>query len=161
MEVKGLKEWAHDWKPLVSVLSERTFCPRSVLNTSRSRAAFGSLGSHAERGDCSPVGALETHRDGHSTCFVPLEGCCTWLARLYLQMFSGMSAGRGHREYQQCGLCSNDAAGRGPGQVADFRSVVHAKRRLLHLVGRGLRSGLPGGFPLPVPSYSSIPHQKD
>lgn len=96
------------------------------------------------------MGALETHSEGHSTCFVPLEGCCTWLVRLYLQMCSSTSAGRGLREYQQGALCSNDAAGRGPGQEAYFQSLVQAQRRLLHSWEEDSRSGLPCGFPLSV-----------
>jgi hypothetical protein len=132
--VKGLKDWAQDWKP--------SPCGGALLTECVKYTAFsGSIWEPRE--PCrawwlQSVGALETHSDGHSTCFVPLEGCCSWLARLYLQMCSSMSAGRGLREYQQGALCSNDAAGRGPGQEADFRSVVHAKRRLLHLLGRGL-----------------------
>lgn len=121
--------------------------------------ACGSHGSSAERGDCSPWGprnpkVVVTGRA------LSLQSCCTRLVRLYLQMcFSVLAAVRGHQEHQQCGLCSKDTARRGSGEEADLVSMVHARRRLLHLVGRGLPVWAPGGFPLSICSYSEIPHQ--
>lgn len=122
-------------------------------------AACGSLGNSAERGDCSPWGPRNPKVvvTGHA---LSLQSCCTRLVRLYLQMrFSMLVAVRGHQEHQQCGLCSNNTAGRDSGEEADLESMVHAQRRLLHLLGRRLPVWAPGGFPLSIWPYSEIPHQ--